>query len=297
MKIISMPNNILHIDADILLYRAGFGSEKRIKEEMPDGSIESRIEVLDVTEAFSMMDWLIAQIASKVEHEKMKFYITGPNNYRKNIATILEYEGNRKRSRKPIHFEALNRYLLDTYSTQVINGQEADDALGIALYSDPEFAIVASSDKDLRMVPGRHLVIKHDIEETHLVEIDETTGEYNFWMQMLEGDKNTDNILGCPQVGPKRAQGHLEGRKDSIDYWRTVKRVYLEQLAAYPYEGFELKGEDVYYPSWRTGAIMKKHIDEYLTEIGQLLWIRRKPMELWYPPTDKRSPFQNERTE
>lgn len=292
-----MTEVTLHVDADILLYRAGFAAEKRIKEEMSDGSIESRIEVVDVSEACEMLDWLIESIASKVDHEKQKFYITGSNNYRKNIATILEYKGNRKRSRKPIHFHALEQHLRDHYGVEVIQGQEADDALGIALSFDPEHSIVASSDKDLRMVPGRHLVIKHDIEESHVVEIDPAQAEHNFWTQMLEGDKSTDNILGCPQIGPKKAQKHLADRKGSMDYWRTVRRVYIEQLVTYPYEGFELKGEDVYYPSWRTGATMKKHIDEYLTEIGQLLWIRRKPMQMWYPPSDSRCPLlENEQS-
>lgn len=281
----------LHIDADILLNRAGFGSEKRIKTEMPDGSIESHIEVLDEADACAALDWCIENLRDLVKHDRYKLHVSGNNNFRKNVATILEYKGNRKRARKPIHFQALKDHIFKHHPYEVIHGQEADDSLGIALTNEGDYAIVASNDKDLRMVPGQHLVIKPDILMSELVTIDEKQGEHNFWMQMLEGDLTTDNILGCPQIGPKRAQGHLENCKTSIDYWRRVRRVYLEQMAKCPPDGFWLEGETMHYPSWRTGATMSKSIDDYLTEIGQLLWIRREPMQMWYPPTDARSPL------
>ena len=275
----------LHIDGDILLYRCGFAVEKRVVTQTEEGT-ESHLEIGTTAEGIEYLDSVISFIRSLVAHDHYKIYLSGDKNYRKNVATILEYKGNRKRSRKPVHYDALKTHIVNEHPYEYVQGQEADDALGIALTRDGDSAIVASSDKDLLMIPGKHLILKHKLEESHLVTISEDQGRHNFWLQMLEGDKTTDNIMGCPQVGKKRARKHLEhlkGKSD-LDYWRVVRRVYLEQFKARPPEGFRLEGETVFYPSWRTGAEMSKNIDEYLTEIGQLLYIRKTPMEMWFPP-------------
>lgn len=286
---------LLFLDADIIVFRAGFACEKRIVETDDEGYTIKRIEVASEDDAREAVDSIIHDIVFEVDPTEYTLYLSGDNNFRKNIATIREYKGNRNKARPPVHFDMIRQYMQDKYKTEIIQDQEADDQLGIELTKTQNYAtlgtneetdvgIVASVDKDLLMIPGNH----YNFVKRKFAYIDEDMARRIFWTQMLVGD-TTDNILGCPGIGPKKAAKILRGVTQEVRYWRHVRRAYKEQFERLQERGkmptgFRFDGEVITYPSWRTGADMQKSLDEYLTEIGRLLWIRRKPMQLWEPP-------------
>lgn len=279
-----MSDRFLYVDADVAAYRAGFACEKRVIETDDEGYTIKRIEVAPPEDAREAVDSIIHDIVFEVNPSKYTLYLSGDNNFRKDIATIREYKGNRNKARPPVHFDMIRQYMQDKYDTEIVNGQEADDQLGIELTKHGDCATVASVDKDLLMIPGNH----YNFVKRKFAYINEDMARRIFWTQMLVGD-TTDNILGCPGIGPKKAKKALKDAKDDLQYWRRVRRTYKEQFERLQERGkmpngFRFDGEVVTYPSWRTGADMQKSLDEYLTEIGRLLWIRRKPMEMWSPP-------------
>jgi len=85
-------------------------------------------------------------------------------------------------------------------------------------------------------------------------------------------------------IGPKKAEKALDGITDEQDYYDIVYGLYKRQLAAKPPEGITLEGDTVQYTNWRTEEEVYVDLSEFITEIGQLLWIRRQPDELWQPP-------------
>jgi len=270
----------LLFDGDVICYRAGFAAEHRIVEIDPeDGGKITRIEVEPLENALQNVKEIVETCLTMIGTNDYHIYLTGKNNFRKEVATIREYKANRKNARYPIHLDDIKEYLIKNHPTSVSDGQEADDELGIALTELGESGIVVSNDKDLLMVPGKHYVFTRDEK----VVVSEESGRRHFWTQVLTGD-STDNIMGCPMIGPKKAEKALDGIVDEQDYYDVVYGLYKRQLEKKPPEGLHLDGDMVKYTNWKTNQEVTVSLRDFITEIGQLLWIRRQPDELWQPP-------------
>jgi hypothetical protein len=175
-------------------------------------------------------------------------WLTGYQNFRVQIAKTKPYKGTRG-TEKPRHLDLLRDYLNTAWKFPIEQYQEADDAIGIAAYSmEPEDYVICTTDKDLNMIRGWH----YNMRRNDKVWIDEEDAIYNFYTQVLTGDR-TDNIPGLHGVGPKKAAKILKGRKTEDEMYEAVLKAYDNN-------------------------------EEYLTEQAQLLWIRRKPNQVWKKP-------------
>lgn len=253
------------LDADIPCYALGFavqtteymtedsvfhstpGKAKAHIEANPGmgDHIEEFVEAEPVANALQLAKNLLLKVKSATGASTVLPFLTGSNNFRVDIATILPYKGNRTQAR-PLHYEALRQYFIDKGAV-VTDGHEADDALGIC-QSGTETCI-ASTDKDLNMIPGMHYNWTHD----KLYHVTEMEGIRNFYIQLLTGDA-TDNIRGIKGVGPKKAQAALSGLVQEEDmYWKCLEM--YEHHYERPYEA--------------------------LLETGRLLWIMRDNDDIW----------------
>ena len=220
------------IDADILVYRIGFASEDS-SEAIAKARMREFLEDLLLFNGF----------------EDYTGYISGKNNFRTEIAKTEPYKGNRK-APKPKHYEALREYLLKDWEFTLVDGQEADDAIGIRAYElDPGEFSICTIDKDLDMIRGNHYNFVKDL----FYDVTEEEAIFNFYKQILTGDR-VDNIIGLKGIGDVKAKRILEECKNE-------KEMYLAVLEAY--EGNE----------------------ERVLENGQLLWIRRLADQVWQPPS------------
>jgi hypothetical protein len=219
------------IDADIVCYRIGFASE-------------------DVSEKICL-----ARCAEFMEELVMKpwvgdyqGFLTGSNNFRKDIAVTAPYKGNRTQA-KPKHYELIREYLNKAWGCEIIEGQEADDAIGIRAYEmeDVEDYIIMSIDKDLDMIRGWHY---NFIKNTKYL-INDQEAIKHFYTQILTGDR-VDNIVGLKGVGPKKAEKILQDCVTEADMYKAVLEAYDND-------------------------------EERVLENGQLLWIRRKENQIWSP--------------
>jgi 5'-3' exonuclease len=230
----SMNNATALIDGDILVYRIGFSVDDPEDEKF----------------AISRMGHFIEGLIELDGIQSYVGFITGKSNYRDEIATECTYKGNRENARKPIHYDSLREYLMSKWYFKLIEGQEADDAIGIQAYTLPEDSYcIMSIDKDLNMLKGWH----YNFVKNDLYYVDEEQGIRNFYLQILTGDR-VDNIPGIKGVGPKKAEKILNDCDTEQQMFETV----LEK-----YEG---------------------NLDK-LTERARLLWIRRKENQLWKPPS------------
>lgn len=135
-----------------------------------------------------------------------KLYLTGANNYRKEIATTHKYKGNRTVEAKPPFLAEIREHMISMHGAEVNDLGEADDSLGINQDKTGQWTVLCSRDKDLLMIPGSHY--NWGSAETKQVTVEE--GEAFFWKQMLTGDA-TDNIHAIKGIGPKKADKLLEG--------------------------------------------------------------------------------------
>ena len=220
------------LDGDIFVYRIGFASE---------GDSEGI--------AISRMASFVEDLIMMPEIGDYQGYLTGSNNYRMEIAKEAPYKGNRS-APKPQHYELLREYLIKSWGFEMVEGQEADDAIGIKAYTmDVEDYMIYSIDKDLDMIRGWH----YNFNKDHKYFVDEDDTLRTFYKQVLTGDR-VDNIPGLKGIGPKKADKILG---DAL----TEQELFTAVLAAYD------------------GDIHR------MTEMAQLLWIRRKENELWQPPS------------
>ncbi|MDJ0764871.1 MAG: hypothetical protein QNJ97_17955 [Myxococcota bacterium] len=278
---------VVHFDADLLVYRAGFAAEKThyeillpaddgeedvvpqpshakvkawLEEHNPaEYTVEKRRVPEPVQNALYNVDSIISTTLGKLgeTEDDLILYLSGPTNFRNSVATILPYKGNRDPDHKPVHGKAIKEHMHANYRVSTSVNEEADDLIAYSHYrmfcEDPWSSVLVSSDKDLRMVPGLH----YDFSKDEAFFISEKLGKFNFRKQLLSGDP-TDNIPGIKNIGPKRAHTYLEQAGSPREQWDLIVEYYKRDYG------------DQWYES--------------LVEVGRLLWMRRRPHEWWLPP-------------
>lgn len=220
------------IDADLIGYRCACTCE----EDTTNTIVLSRVQ--ELTE----------RIIANATADTFTLYLTGNNNFRKEINP--EYKANRKGKPLPKWLDTCREFLVTEWGAKVTEGYEADDALGI---EQTDQTIICSLDKDLLMIPGMHYNwVK---EETKYISPEQ--GLKHFWTQMIVGD-TADNIFGIRGLGPvkaERALANVEG--DSLEeldsnYYDIVKSLYNDDL--------------------------RLHVN------GSCLWILRHESDIWLAP-------------
>ena len=191
------------IDADIMLYRAAW------KHEGDD--LDYALETID---AMFEHIFYVTKCANYIG------FLTGKFNFRKDLAKTKVYKGNRKDMPMPEHFDAIKDYLINQWHCKIVNGLEADDALGIC-QTEMEDTIICSIDKDLLQIKGLH----YNWNKGEVIEVSEDDAWYKLYQQTLTGD-STDNIVGIPRVGEKKASKILSECYTSHEASITTMKAY-----------------------------------------------------------------------
>lgn len=226
------------IDSDILVYRIGFTTQ-----ETTDGIALARLRetfggILDSLGTRDYQSYLTA---------------TGKGNYR--FAIYPEYKANRKDMEKPVHYDLLRQALLEDYGSILVEGQEADDQIGIDSQRT-EDSIIVSIDKDLNQLPGWHYNFVKGLK----YKVTPEEGLKYFYHQLLTGDR-TDNIPGLTGIGEKKAAKALAQAAAEEHLFKVAREMYKKE----------------HKDTWE--SIMLRN--------GRLLKIRQKEDELWeFPDVD-----------
>lgn len=186
-------------------------------------------------------------------------FLGGDTNFRKDLYPL--YKAHRP-DKKPVHLVSVQEFLITEWNTLVAHGQEADDEIGIAAteqfehrdgYVDLNYTI-CSIDKDLLQIPGRH----YNFVKMSTTEVSPMDARLNFYKQLLLGDK-TDNVPGYDGMLRQKPTKAIEA------YYREMENLTSEsELWEFVYDLYQDK--------------------EQCALNGKLLWIRRKPDQLWNPP-------------
>lgn len=290
------------IDGDIICYAAGFSSERRVHKVLDDDEnelfkstskrevtafvrgcahdtvhIESELELDPLGHCLHKVNLMVEESISAVGADNVKVFLTGKGNFREKLATILKYKGNRDKAKRPEHYFAIKDFLRSRWEAQVVDGMEADDELAIRQSCDKD-TVICSADKDLLQVPGLHYNTKS--KEHRVVTPEE--GERLFYLQVMTGDM-TDNILGCPGVGPKTAEKYLGADPDR--YWDNVLKLYRDKFGSgksFP-STISRQGDEVTYPHWQTGLPITATLEDIAIETARLVYMLRKPDQVWTP--------------
>ena len=227
--------NVL-VDADIIAYRAAFSARDEPEKQAREKVDEICNDIM--CECHFPEEYVLG--------ENTWFYLTGSGNFRNDLATIKVYKG--QRPPKPEHLPATRDQLVERWGAEIVEGQEADDAIGIKATDLKGDCVIASVDKDLLMIPGTH----YNFVKQEWTKVDQEQGDYFFYKQLLTGDQ-VDNIQGVPGIGPKKAEKAYQG-------CTTVQEMYQKALEMYNGDA------------------------DALLENARLLWLRRYEGEMWEPP-------------
>mgnify|MGYP001618837817 CR=1 FL=1 len=164
---------------------------------------------------------LVERIISDVGADSWQIFISGDNNFR--YAIYPDYKLNRRDKPKPKWLEPVREHLVTEWNAEIVDGYEADDALGINLTGIPD-TVCCSIDKDLLQIPGRH----YNFVKQELSTVLENEGWKNFYTQLLVGD-TSDNIPGCPSIGAVKAPRLLAPCGSVWEMYQICLQAYMKQ--------------------------------------------------------------------
>lgn len=105
------------VDGDLLTYELG-----ELKNE--DG------DVISLAFTIETLHQRLASIKERSGSDRLIIFLTGGGNFRKDIATIIPYKGNRKKE-KPKWYKALRFEMESNLGAIIVEGEEADDRMSI----------------------------------------------------------------------------------------------------------------------------------------------------------------------
>lgn len=294
-----IPGRTVHIDADFLAYMAAY---------------ERKDEDLSLEDIFYRAD---VMIMDKIQEAAAEFAIlhltpsTSDKGGRYEAAIQKKYQATRE-GEKPRHLEACRNYMgrKTGYVKGVLwHNAEADDGMAQAGWDsyyrgEQNLCIIATKDKDLRMVPCLHLNWDtgevtgiHDgipdlDDKLSQIETNSTFGWIGikekisnsgkktkkhdgfgtkfFWFQLLMGD-TADNIKGCPKamIGGKLKACGLVGAYDLLKDAQSDAECLKICMAEYKRNK---------YVHWETGEPVE-WVDVFWSE-ASLLWMQRVPGDI-----------------
>jgi DNA polymerase-1 len=208
------------LDGDVVAYKVASKAEKPIN--WGDGMWTLHA---DEDEGKSILDAQLKALASELNAQKIIVALSCPSDecFRKEV--FPAYKANRRDVRKPMILAALKQHFRDTQEVFERPKLEADDILGILATSPtlvPGEKIVASIDKDLKMIPGLHYHLEH--KDRGVYSVTESEADYWHLFMTLTGD-TTDGFPGCPGVGPVKATAILDTDVPVVQ-WEKVVNAY-----------------------------------------------------------------------
>lgn len=245
-----VPGLVMHLDGDMVCYSCAGN------DDTTPG--EARMNALA----------LIEKLRARSGAESIVVHMTAPGSHKGErylVATVKSYQGQRTNSRRPKNHGYLQDWLMGysglAFRVKVWKTREADDGIAACAYHAIRapgvgYIVIATADKDMRMLPGLHI----DWKSHKLVRVMpgdfEVYGEPNdkgerklygtkfFWMQMLMGD-TADNIPGLPKycaedakgraclkpMGPATAEKFLARCKNNAAAFAEVYGLYCEYYA------------------------------------------------------------------
>lgn len=272
------------IDADILVWEIGMVVEYG-KDDIP---------TFDYAQA--VVDGRIRDILTQVDSDEPPvLFLTGKGNFREEIAKTKAYKDHRKEKQKPFHYENIRQYFIHSYKAVVVDGMEADDALAIVQTEagDGE-TVICTRDKDLLQVQGWHYGWESGLQgeqPLHYVTkfgrlkpvwketprglmLKTLKGEGAIWFyaQMLMGD-STDNIPGCPGIGPGKAHKLLGGCSSEKQALQVVWDTYFDYVSQKVSQEVS-EGLIEIAPMWENEHVSDL-TEAFIIEQGRLLWMVR----------------------
>ena len=207
------------IDGDVIVYSAGFSSDTAAREDEFGAS-----ECEPFSFCMNRVHCMIDSILETTQATEYQIFLSGRTNFRLDI--YPDYKANRKDRGRPYWYDKIRDTLIFDYDAEVVEGIEADDAMGIAQTST---TIICTNDKDLDNVPGLHYNWSPSRKCNGVYCLSEVESLRHFYTQILTGD-GVDNIPGLykltGKMATKKFKEPINELLNEVDMFNYVKSVY-----------------------------------------------------------------------
>lgn len=192
-------------------------------------------------------------------------FLGGKGNFRKQVCST--YKADRVTELPPFFAEA-RTWMQEKWGFVVVDGIEAEDAVGITLTKYPD-AIIVHTDHDLNQLEGIHYNPTKGYFET----ITKEQAIYNRNIQYLSGC-NTDKVRGLKKgIGEAKAKKMLEGFPTEGLIWEVIN-IYIKEYGEY-------KGIEEFYIQCKLLTILRDYEGFVVPDITHIL-----ETEEWKPTCD-----------
>lgn len=237
---------VLLIDADTWLYTIGHHARQAGIKYPSDAQLEKDIRSI------------LYRLCEKAEADSYALFLGGSRNWRADVYKVEPYKGNRPPLSPQLIMDQqqLTRVLTEKFSAYVTSPMEADDMICYAAHQMRKHSrdyVICSKDKDLLQIPGKHLNTKPG---PPILFVEESEAISYAWKQVLTGDA-TDNIVGIPGIGDKKASKLLEGKQE-----HEMRMIVQEQYKKY-YGSFY--GPQIFQQTVSTVFLMTPYHPNFIT--------------------------------
>lgn len=207
-----MTNKILLlVDADLLLYKAGFSSQVELPFNTVVPLYNTNLQH-GINYVHNYIDKCVDLISKHLgtelnieEHFNINMCLSSDINFRKVLNP--EYKANRKLLGKPIIYNELKTYIMNNFTYKINKNIEADDTIGLLYnkyrHDDTMIPFICSEDKDFFTIKDHRIVsVKHKCVFEGNLGLNKNIPLYS---QIISGDV-ADNYKGVYGYGNKRAK-------------------------------------------------------------------------------------------
>ena len=211
--------NTILLDGDIFAYKHASGSEVGT-----DWGDDIWTLWTDMRQAVAQLEADLGALVKTLKADVVEVALTGKENFRREVDPTYKYS--RTHSRKPMGLPSLRLHLMEHWGAVIREPLEADDLLGIWATSKKFRAgtrkIIVSTDKDMKTIPC--LLYNPNKAALGIQKITAEEANRFHLYQTLIGD-STDGYIGCPSIGPTRAERILS----ESPTWEGVVDAYARQ--------------------------------------------------------------------
>ena len=140
--------NKAYVDVELFTYRHACANE--YEYELDDGIWSYYCQIDD---AKFGVDAEIQRLDKILPDFEMVMALGSSTNFRYNLPST--YKSNRRKYRRPAGYAKLREWISETWPIVRYKNLEADDAIGISVKKGD---VIVSGDKDLKTIPGLHLI-------------------------------------------------------------------------------------------------------------------------------------------
>jgi 5'-3' exonuclease len=188
----------------------------------------------------------LSEVSENVFAQEARIVLRGNNNFRYEVDPY--YKKNRSSNGIKVYADYIKDRALKLGMAIASDGCESDDIIRMwaeELRAEDKDFVVCTTDKDLKMIPGKH----YHLKTKQIITVSEHEAWMSYHQQLLMGD-SVDSIPGIWKMGPVKSSKALKDCDTLESFQDVVIDQYIKAYGDQWREELELTGKLVHLWRW-----------------------------------------------